>query len=319
MSNLVLEQKVNTVKVPLLKRIAKRFAKERQLWLICIPMIIYVAIFAYYPMYGVIVSFMEYIPGAPILGSKWVGLRYFIEFFNSPDFGLILRNTLAISGLNIIFGFPAPIILALLLNELRNKHFKKIVQTVSYLPNFISWVVAASLIFSLLGSEGIINQLILDLGLAEESIGFLSTGSYFWWIITIANIWKSVGWSAIIYLSAIAGIDEELYQAGAVDGLGRFGMVWHITLPGISTTILLLWILRIGGILNAGFDQQLLIGNAMTREYWEVIDTYAYRYGIQLGRYSYATAVGLFKSIISIALIFITNTASKKLTDASIF
>lgn len=293
--------------------------KERQLWLICIPMIVYVAIFAYYPMYGVIVSFMDYIPGAPILGSKWVGLKYFVEFLNSPDLGSILRNTLAISGLNIVFGFPAPIILALLLNELRNKHFKKVVQTVSYLPNFISWVVAASLLFTLLGSEGIINELLIDLGLVHEPVGFLSTGNYFWWIITIANIWKNVGWSAIIYLSAMAGIDQELYQAGAVDGLGRFGMVWHITLPGISTTILLLWILRIGGILNAGFEQQLLFGSPMTRDFWEVIDTYAYRYGIQLGRYSYATAVGLFKSVISITLIFITNRASKKYADASIF
>ena len=314
-----IEKSAGKIELPFLQRISRRFMKEKQLWMVCIPMIVFVLIFAYYPMYGVLVSFMDYIPGAPIIGSKWVGLKYFIEFFNSPDLEMIMRNTLAISGLNILFGFPAPIILALLLNELQNRHFKKVVQTVSYLPNFISWVVAASLIFTLFGSEGVINRLIQDMGLTEEPVGFLSTGKYFWWLITMANIWKGVGWSAIIYLSAMAGIDRELYQAGAVDGLGRFGMVWHITLPGISTTILLLWILRIGGILNAGFDQQLLIGNAMTREYWEVIDTYAYRYGIQLGRYSYATAVGLFKSVISILLIFVTNRASKKLAGASIF
>lgn len=307
------------LKKPFLQRAVKRLKREKQLWLISLPMIIFVLIFAYYPMYGVIVSFMDYVPGAPIMASKWVGLKYFTEFFNSPDLWIIMRNTLAISGLHIAFGFPAPIILALLINELRNRRFKKIVQTVSYLPNFISWVVAASIIFTLLGSEGLVNELIQKVGLVEEPVSFLGTGEYFWWILTIANIWKSVGWSSIIYLSAMAGIDEELYQAGAVDGLGRFGMVWHITLPGIATTILLLWILRIGGILNAGFEQQLLLGNGMTREYWEVIDTYSYRYGIQLGRYSYATAVGLFKSVISIVLIFLTNRASKKFADASIF
>lgn len=307
------------VKKSLLRRIWSRFKKERQLWLISIPMVVFVLIFAYYPMYGVIVSFMDYMPGSPILASKWVGLKYFTEFFNSPDLFIIFRNTLVISVLQIIFGFPAPIILALLLNELKNKYFKKTVQTISYLPNFISWVVAASILFTLLGSEGFINDLLLKIGLVKEPVAFLGTGEYFWWILTIANIWKGVGWSSIIYLSAMAGIDRELYQAGAVDGLGRFGMIWHITLPGIATTILLLWILRIGGLLNAGFEQQLLLGNGMTREFHEVIDTYAYRYGIQLGRYSYATAVGLFKSVISIILIFLTNRASKKFADASIF
>jgi len=303
---------------PKKRGLIKRFYKEKQLWLICIPMIIWVLVFSYYPMYGVLLAFVKYVPGKEIFDSEWVGLMYFKQFITSPDFPIVLRNTLAISGLGILFGFPAPIILALLLNELRNQYFKKFIQTVSYMPHFISWVVTASIIFTLLGNEGVINDILIRFGLIEHPIPFLGKGEYFWWLITFANIWKGVGWSSIIYLSAIAGIDPELYQAGAVDGLNRFGMVWHITLPGIRTTVVLLWILGIGGILNAGFEQQLLLGNPQTREFYEVVDTYAYKYGIQMGRYSYGTAVGLMKSIIGLTLVLLTNKFSKKVLDVSI-
>lgn len=302
--------KLNTIK--------RTFMREKQLWFICIPLIIWVFIFAYIPMYGVLMSFVKFVPGRSIMESDWIGLQYFIQFFSSPDFFMVMRNTLAISGLNILFGFPAPIILALLFNELRLSKFKKTVQTISYLPHFISWVVTASLIFTLLGSDGLVNELLIGLGWVENPVGFLSEGDYFWGLITSANIWKGIGWSSIIYLSAMAGIDNELYQAGAVDGLDRFGMMRHITLPSIKTTIVLLWILGIGGILNAGFEQQLLLGNAQTREYWEVIDTYAYKYGIQLGKYSYATAIGLMKSTIGVTLVFSTNKLAKKYMDVSI-
>ncbi|NLG37588.1 MAG: sugar ABC transporter permease, partial [Clostridiales bacterium] len=191
-------------------------------------------------------------------------------------------------------------------------------QTISYLPYFISWVVVASLIFSILGSEGLVNEVLIRLGFIENPVLFLSTGRYFWWIITFANIWKGVGWSSIIYLSAITGIEQELYQAGEVDGLNRYGLIRHITLPGISTTIVLLWILGIGGILNAGFEQQLLLGNPQTRLYYEVIDTYAYKYGIQLGRYSYGAAVGLMKSFIGLILVLVTNRVSRRVLDIGI-
>ncbi|WP_105617209.1 ABC transporter permease [Vallitalea okinawensis] len=305
-------------KESMLNTIKRTFIREKQLWFICIPLIIWVFIFAYIPMYGVLMAFVKFVPGRSIMESDWIGLQYFIQFFSSPDFLMVMRNTLAISGLNILFGFPAPIILALLFNELRLSKFKKTVQTISYLPHFISWVVTASLIFTLLGSDGLINELLIGLGWVENPIGFLSEGDYFWGLITSANIWKGIGWSSIIYLSAMAGIDNELYQAGAVDGLDRFGMMRHITLPSIKTTIVLLWILGIGGILNAGFEQQLLLGNAQTREYWEVIDTYAYKYGIQLGKYSYATAIGLMKSTIGVTLVFSTNKLAKKYMDVSI-
>ncbi|WP_225446643.1 ABC transporter permease [Paenibacillus rhizovicinus] len=289
------------------------------MWLIAIPLIAWVLLFSYYPMYGLYMAFVDYLPGQNLLTSHWVGTEHFKAFFNSPDFGIIMRNTLAISGLNILFGFPAPILLAILLNELRSRKFRRIVQTVSYLPYFISWVVVASILFMLLGNEGIVNQLMLHLGWIDTPVSFLGEGKYFWSIITASNIWKDVGWSTIIYLSAIAGIDTEQYEAGKVDGLGRFGAVWHITLPGIRTTIVLLWILGIGGILNAGFEQQLLIGNDQTREYHEVLDTYAYRYGIQLGNYSYGVAIGLLKSVVALLLVFSANHLARKTLDTSIF
>lgn len=301
-----------------LRKIGKQFYREKELWFIASFAIVWVLIFAYYPMYGIIYGFYNYVPGKRLSDCEFVGLKYIIEFFNLPDVWLIIRNTLVISSLGMTLGFVAPIILALLFNELHNLKFKKIVQTVSYLPNFVSWVVVASIMFSILGNEGMLNNMLLSLGIIDRPITILGEGKYFWALLTGANIWKGVGWSSIIYVSAIAGIDQELYQAGAVDGLGRLGMAWHITLPGIRSTIVLLFILGLGGILNAGFEQQLLLGTPQTREYHEVIDTYVYRYGIQLGRYSFATAVGLMKSFIGLALVLITNKVSKKVTDMSI-
>jgi len=299
-------------------RIRRRLFKERELWVITTFMLAWLAVICYYPMYGLIISFKRYVPGRSIAQAQWVGLLYFRQFFSSPDFRYVIRNTLAISGLNILFGFPAPIILALLLNEMRAKLFKRVLQTVSYLPHFISWVVMASLLFTLLNSEGLLNRLLLNIGLIDRNISWLGEGKYFWGMLTLANIWKGVGFSSIIYLSAIAGIDGELYQAGAVDGLGRFGQVWHIILPGIRTTVVLLGILQLGNILNAGFEQQILLGNNMTRQYYEVIDTYAYKYGVQLGNYSYGTAVGLMKGVISVVLVFGANALSRKALDTAV-
>lgn len=290
----------------------RKLRRERQIWILAAPLIIWVLVFAYYPMYGLIISVLKYVPGRSILSSEWAGLYYFKQFITSPDFFMVLRNTLAISGLGILFGFPAPILLALLLNEMLSKPFKRFVQTISYLPHFISWVVTASLLFTMLGHDGVVNTFLLNMKFIERPLAFIRGDSSFWWLLTFTNIWKSVGWSSIIYLSAIAGISEEMYQAGAVDGLGRFGMVWHITVPSMLSTIIILWIIGIGNILNAGFEQQLLIGNPQTRAFHEVVDTYVYKYGIQLGRYSYGTAVGFMKSIIGLSLVFITNRISKK-------
>ncbi len=305
-----MKQKIDSIK--------RTFIREKQIWMLAIPIMIWVFVFAYYPMYGLLMSFVHYYPGQSIVGSEWAGLFYFKQFFNSPDFALVLRNTLVISGLNLLIGFPAPIILALMLNEVRRPGFKKFVQTVSYLPYFISWVVAASLMFTFLSSEGAITQFLVKIGILDKPVSLLAEGKYFWIIITLANIWKSVGWSSIIYLSAMTGINSQLYEAAEVDGCGRWKQTWHVTLPGIRPTIVLLLILSIGSILNAGFEQQLLIGTPQTREYWDVIDTYAYRYGIQMGRYSYATAVGLFKSTIGLSLVLFANWLSKKKLDLAI-
>lgn len=300
------------------QKISRRIYKERELWVLGIIALAWLVVFAYVPMYGIIYSFFNYAPGKTLANSQFVGLKYFIDFFRLPDVWKILRNTLVISSLGLTVGFSAPVILALLFNELVFKTFKRIAQTISYLPHFVSWVVVASMVFNLLGNDGVVNEILVKIGAVQSPIDFLGEGKFFWALITSANIWKGIGWSTIIYISAIAGIDQELYQAGAVDGLGRWGMARHITLPGIATTIVLLFVLGMGDILNAGFEQQLLLGTPKTREYYDVIDTFVYRYGIQMGRHSFAIAVGFMKSLVGLALVFLTNAFSRKITDMSI-
>lgn len=297
----------------------KSFRTQRQMWAISGVALIWALIFCYIPMLGNVISFFDYVPGRNLLECDFVGFKHLIDFFSLPDMWRVFRNTLVISGLSMTIGFVAPIIFALLLNEIYHTLFKKVIQTISYLPYFISWVVVASIMMTLLGTEGNINELLIGLGWIEKPISFLNEKSLFWGILTTANIWKDLGWSAIIYISAIAGVDQSLYEAGEVDGLGRFGKVWHITLPGIATTIILLFIMNIGNILNAGFEQQLLIGNPLTKEVYENIDTYVYRYGVQLGRYSFASAVGLMKSVIGFALVVVANKISAKVTDMRLF
>jgi putative aldouronate transport system permease protein len=301
-----------------MKAMMRRIWRERQIWILAVPMLVWVAVFAYLPIYGLVIAFQNFVPGHGYLDGPWVGLANFMRFFSIPEFYNIMRNTVAISLLNMAVGLPGPIILALLFSELRSRRFKKIAQTISYIPYFISWVVIASILSTFLTTDGVINDVLLSLHVLEKPISFLGTGKYFWGILVSANLWKDVGFNTIIYLSAIAGVDSELYEAGRVDGLGRFGLIWHITLPGIRTTIVLLGILGLGGILNAGFEQQLLIGSPMTRQYYEVIDTYVYRYGVQLGNYSFGTAVGLMKSLLGVILVFSANRLSRKILDTSI-
>lgn len=314
------EEKSRYVKVPKKKgALLKSFKTQRQIWILCLFAIIWVIVFCYIPLLGNVIAFFNYYPGMSIFDCDFIGLYNFKRFFSLPEVARVFRNTLVISGLNMTIGFVSPIIFALLLNEIGNKFFKRFVQTVSYMPYFVSWVVVASIVLSLLGSEGTINQLLQFLGLQENAVNWLTNPDYFWGILTTANIWKDLGWSAIIYISAITGVDQELYQAGAVDGLGRFGKVWHITIPSIMPTIVVLFILGIGGILNAGFEQQLLIGTNSTRSVYEVIDTYVYRYGVQMGDYTFGTAVGLMKSVFGFALVCLTNWFSGKVLDMKIF
>jgi putative aldouronate transport system permease protein len=301
------------------RELLKNFRTEKELWLLSIPILIWVGIFCYYPMYGVLMAFFNYFPGKVLFASEFVGLAHFKNFLTNPSFYLLLRNTLAMSLLGLSIGFLAPIVFSLMLNELVSRRVKRIIQTVSYLPHFISWIAAGSMIYSFLSSDGLINDLGMRLGLIDAAIPFLSIGKNYWTIFTIANIWKGLGWSSIIYLSAITGVDVSLYEASSIDGAGRWGMMWHVTLPAIRPTIVMLWILGIGGILNAGFDQHLVLGNPSTQAYWDVIDTWVYRYGVQNGNYSLATAVSLSKSLIGFALVFGTNKLSRRLMDVSLF
>ena len=293
--------------------------EQREMWLLCVPIIAWVLLFCYYPMYGLLMAFVTYTPGKQIWECGFVGLKYFKQFINGNDFWRILRNTLAMSGLNITVGFIAPILFAFMLNELGNPKVKKLVQTASYLPHFISWVVAGTMVTTVLGTDGVVNDVLISLGSTKTRIQFLQKGEWYWWIITIVNIWKSLGWSAIIYLSAMAGVSEELCEAGAIDGMGRLGIAIHITLPAILPTIVLLWIMQVGNVLSAGFDQHLIIGNTITQRYWEVIDTYTYRYGVQNGYYSLGTAVSLMKSVIGFVLVLITNAIARKVGDVGLF
>ncbi len=230
-----------------------------------------------------------------------------------------MRNTLATSLLSLFFGFPAPILLALVLNEAKQGFFKRFTQTVSYLPHFISWVIAANIIVTMLSSEGMINSILVTLGIIKEPIAFLQNGPLFWWIIALSNMWKEMGFSAIMYLAAISAINPELYEAARVDGASRFRQMFHITLPSLRPTIVILAILAIGGILNAGFDQQYLLQNNTVLEYSEVIDIYAYKYGLQNSMFSYGAAVGMFKSVVAFILVIIVNQIAKKMNDQALF
>lgn len=305
------------------KPLKSRLLDQKYLFLLMIPGVIWVLVICYAPMTGLYMAFTNYRPSQngyfyDLFNAKFVGLQWFQYFFNK-DFGMIMRNTLATSALTLLFSFPAPIILAIMLNELKNIRMKKFIQTASYLPYFISWVIAANIFLTFLSGGGLINDLLLSLGLIKERILFFQHGPYFWWIIAIANTWKAMGYNAIIYLSAISGIDEQLYEAASIDGASRIKRIWHITLPTIRPTISILLILAIGGILSTGFEQQLLMGNNAILNYSDVLDTYAYRYGLAKGMYSYGTAVGLFKSVVSFILVMSANKITAKLNDSALF
>jgi putative aldouronate transport system permease protein len=264
-------------------------------------------------LYGVLLAFKDFSPRLGILGSPWVGLDHFkFLFFQSPDFMRIFRNTLLISCYHIIFGFPAPIILALLLNELRYGMFKRIAQSISYIPHFFSWVVLSGIVIVMLSpSEGPVNYLLQLLNI--EPIYFLADPDYFRSTLVATGIWKEIGWGTIIYLAALTGIDPTLYEAAVIDGANRRKQIWNITLPSILPVITIMFILSLGGILNAGFDQIFNLYNAAVYEVADVIDTYVYRAGIVGAQFGLTTAVGLFKNVIGIALVLSTNYVMKKL------
>jgi len=293
--------------------------KQRYLMLMSVPFIIWIFIFNFAPMSGWLMAFQDYNPNKGIGGSTWVGLKHFQVFFHNLEAIRAVRNTIAISSLNIIAGNIIPLILALLLNEVNKMFFKRTVQTITYLPHFVSYVVIANLFLTIFGLQGPVNEVLMNTGITSQPIKFWWNKDTFWYMLASANIWKEAGWGAIIYLAAIAGIDQELYESANVDGCGRFKKVLYITIPSILPTIIVLWILSLGDIFNAGFDASYLLGSAATRDTSDVISTYVYRYGITMGMYSFSTAVNLMQIMFGFILIFISNKISKRLTDYSLW
>ncbi|MBP1988575.1 ABC transporter permease [Paenibacillus eucommiae] len=294
--------------------------KHRLFYMLVIPGILYFLVFHYIPMYGVIIAFKDISPFDGLKGifqSEWVGLKHFRNFMGSYYFWNIIGNTLTISFYKLLFGFPAPVILALMINEVRHTLFKKMVQTVSYLPHFISMVVLAGLVTTILNVDGFMNGILQAVGL--EKIIFMTDTHYFRPMLVITSIWKEVGWSSIIYLAAIAGVDQQLYEAARVDGAGRFRQMWNITIPGISHMIVILFILAIGGIMDAGFEQIFLLYSPPVYGVSDIIDTYVYRKGLVEVQYSFAAAVGLFKSVIAVVLILGANYIAKKFDQEGIW
>jgi putative aldouronate transport system permease protein len=302
---------------PLTFVLARDFRQNKYKYLLILPVLLYFVLFCYKPMYGLVIAFQDYRANLGILGSKWTGLRNFRIFFNDPYFFRLLRNTLSISLLSIVFGFPAPIILAILLNEVKNVIFKRTVQTVTYMPYFISMVVVCSLIRTYASSEGLFSQIAIAFGGTGKN--YLMYPQYFYPIYVISGIWEPIGWTSIIYLAALTGIDQEQYEAAIIDGAGRFRRIWSITMPNLLPIIMVLFILRMGGILNVGFEKIILLYNANTYQVADVISTFVYRRGIQEAAYSYATAVGLFNSLVNILFLVTANTLSRKFTESSLF
>lgn len=282
-----------------------------------LPVVAYFIIFAYKPMYGVIIAFQNYRPHLGIAGSSWVGLRHFIRFFNDPYFFRLLRNTFTISFWSIIFGFPAPIILALLLNELKNVFFKRTVQTITYMPYFISLVVVCSLIRTYSSNTGLFSQIAVFFG--GEAKNYLLVQRYFMPIYIVSGIWQGIGWGSIIFLAALTGIDQEQYEAATIDGAGRFRRMWHVTIPNLLPTIMVLFILRMGSILGVGFEKIILLYSPGIYEVSDVISTYIYRRGILEIEYSFSTAVGLFNSLVNIIFLVAANKLSRKFTESGLY
>lgn len=315
-------------KKQLIKKAVKRFSRQIELQIFALAGVLYLLIFSVVPMFGIILAFKSYKLTSGIGGiftSEWVGLKYFKEFFTDYRFGELLRNTIVISTLKMVFAFPVPIILAILISECQNKFFKKAVQTVSYLPNFISWVLVYGISSALFAqNNGVLNQLLVNAGIISKGIPLLTAPGYFWGMTVVLSIWKSSGWWAIIFLAAISGIDSTLYEAASIDGAGRLKRIWHITLPGIKGAIVTVLILSIGSFLGGGmvgsnFEQSFLMGNTVNNATSEIIQTYAFKMGMAQGRFSYATAVDLIQSLISITLVVISNQIAKKVSGEGLF
>jgi putative aldouronate transport system permease protein len=291
----------------------QRLGRQKQLFVMSFPIVLYVILFTYVPIWGWTMAFQTYKPRFNFSGQEWVGLRWFKFLFADPVFLRTVRNTVAMSFINTTLGFVTAIGLALLLNEVKKILFKRFIQTISYLPYFLSWVIVCGLVQTMLSTDnGAINNVLTALGVIKEPVLWFANPNYFWGIVGVTYIWKDVGWNTIIYLAAIAGIDPALYEAAEIDGCNRYQKIWRITLPSIKPTIIILLIMSIGRILDAGFEMQYLLRNGLIMDVSDTIDIYVLNFGISLQNYSLATAAGMFKNIVNISLIFIANALAKK-------
>lgn len=287
------------------------------LYLMLLPAFIVTFIFMYVPMYGIIIAFQDFNPALGFSGSPWVGLKWFKFIFNTPDFKNIFWNTFIIATSKMIFLQVVPILFALMLNEVMNRPLKRIVQTITYLPHFLSWVIIGGIFIDILSTKGIINQFLGVFGI--DPIFFLGSNKYFQGTMVVTEVWREFGWASILYLAAIAGVNTDLYEAAYLEGAGRFRRMWHVTMPGIITTVVLLLILNLSGVLNAGFEQILVFYNAAVFETGDILDTFVFRMGIQQAQFSLATAVGLFKSVIGLVLVIITRGVAHKTLGYRVF
>lgn len=288
---------------------------QRQLIFMSVPLLAYIILFAYVPVWGWTMAFQDYKPALDFGDQKWVGFKHFQFLFTDDNFMRVLRNTLGMSIINLILGFTTAIILALLLNEIKKVFWKRTVQTISYLPHFLSWIIVTGIVATSLASDGIVNDILMRLHLIKEPILWLSEGKYFWGIVGASHVWKELGWNTIIYLAAMASIDPALYEAADIDGASRYRKMFHVTLPGIKSTIVILLIMSVGHILEAGFEIQYLLGNGLVVDWSETIDIFVLKYGIAQGNYSMATAGGIFKTIVSVAMLLFANWTAKRLGE----
>jgi putative aldouronate transport system permease protein len=292
--------------------------RDKILYFLALPGILYFVLFKYVPMWGIVIAFQKYSPILGVMKSQWVGFEHFQRFFSNPDFFMLFRNTMAINLLNLFLFFPLPIILSLLLNELKNVIFKRVMQWVIYLPHFLSWVIISGITFLLLSqSEGVINKLLVAMG--QPKYDFLTNPDIFWGLLISQSIWKEAGWGTIIFLAAIAGVDPQLYEAAKMDGANKLRQMWHVTLPTIRNVIIILLIFRLGDIMDVGFEHVYLMMNGAVAEVADVFDTYVFRTGIQRGQFSYSTAIGLFKSIVGLMMVVIANKLAKKLGEEGVY
>lgn len=295
----------------------KQIKKNKMVYVMILPVIIYYLLFHYKPMYGIIIAFQDYSPRKGVFGSEWVGLQHFKDFFGGYYFWRLLRNTLKLSFATLLIGFPVPIILALLINELRNKKFSKMVQTITYMPHFVSMVVLCAMIRQFVGSNGFITGFFTMFG--YDGSNMLSKGELWIPIYVISNIWAGAGWGSIVYLAALTGIDSELYDAAKVDGANRWKQTIHVTIPSILPTIIIMLIMRVGQIMGVGYEKTILLYNDGIYEVADIISTYVYRMGLISREFSFSTAVGLFNSVVNFILVILANQISKKTTETSLW